>query len=111
MTKIVKVNGREIDLDRIENPKLRKIAFNSCREFLFGHSESSAPAPSHGEHKDGNVHNDVYGDYAESKTHTDEVHLNNRNHSESTKHGDYTERAHEEYRDYSDYHNDDAGGG
>lgn len=46
--RVVNIASKSVDLDRIRNPKLRKIALDRCRGFLFGY----------GDHEDHNAYSE-----------------------------------------------------
>lgn len=90
--KIIKIKDLEIDLDKIENPKLKRVIEERCREFMFSSTSGSSYSERHtdrGGHKDYSEH----GDYQESASHTDLF-------SRQGGHSDYTDTAHTDHNDY-----------
>lgn len=100
MTRITRINGREVDLDRIGNPKLRKVALDRCREFLFGHSDHDDKHTEGPSHTDEDRHSE--NAYSEKPGHDD---YRNSGRSDHNEHIDRTR--HQEHSDYREYHTDD----
>jgi hypothetical protein len=97
MVRIIKINNLEIDLDRITNPKLRRVVFD--RSFMFSysdHKDRSSPIV-HSDHKAG--HNEEYTDgYSERSGHIDQT-------KSPQGHVDVT-NVHGDYNAYSEEHTD-----
>jgi hypothetical protein len=66
MARITTINGMQVDLDRISNPKLRRVAQE--RSFMFSYSDGHT----HTDHRD--TPHSEYRDYKEYDNHTDIIH-------------------------------------
>ena len=62
--KKIQINGKEIDLDRIENPKLKRVIREREKDFLFNYGD-------HEDHSEYDAKYSVYKDHKEYGDHTD----------------------------------------
>ncbi len=100
-----------IDLDKIENPIVRRALQQRMHEFMFNYGDGTGGGPPHRdsttttdfpEHSDYNK----YGDYSERSGHSDEYASGQRR----SEHVDITRRVYgpthsdERYSEYNDYH-------
>jgi hypothetical protein len=113
MTRIATIQGLQVDLDKVQNPKLRRVV--EGRGFMFSYSDQTEEQTRHTykEHTDGREHIEKYGDYSERATHTDCITQKERSHTESNPHKDYSAHS-DDYQNYSyseTPHEDSGAGG
>jgi len=83
--KPVNVRGTEIDLDKIQNPKLKRVAKERNNDFLFNYGDNHTDT-----HKSEYYHTDTnpYRDYKERGTHSD-ASRHYAEHTDRTRHSEY----------------------
>jgi len=99
------IRGIELDLNAVDNPKLKKVLRRRQREFIFNYGDEGNKYSESIHHKDSGgytEHTDrnwnEYGDYSERGTHSD---VTRGARDSSDKHTDYTDRTN--HTDYDDY--------
>jgi len=103
----MKINGMEVDLDKIGNPKLRRVIRDRERDFLFSYGDAYSVRSRGHKHTEETRAN--YFDYKERATHEDCTSTGSggpwNDHEDHTEHSE----EHSDNRPYGDHYGDTGG--